>query len=41
MRRNFIELSPCIRETVVQVHGTGPFEIRYVNADDDPRTTKK
>jgi quercetin dioxygenase-like cupin family protein len=24
-------------ETVIQVHGTGPFEINYVNAADDPR----
>lgn len=28
-------------ETVVQVNGTGPAEIAYVNADDDPRTKKK
>jgi ChrR Cupin-like domain len=24
-------------ETIIQVHGTGPFEINYVNAADDPR----
>jgi quercetin dioxygenase-like cupin family protein len=24
-------------ETVLQVHGIGPFDINYVNADDDPR----
>jgi quercetin dioxygenase-like cupin family protein len=24
-------------DTVIQVHGTGPFEINYVNASDDPR----
>ena len=24
-------------ETVIQLHGTGPFEINYVNAADDPR----
>jgi quercetin dioxygenase-like cupin family protein len=24
-------------ETIVQVHGVGPFEVNYVNADDDPR----
>jgi len=24
-------------ETIVQVHGVGPFEINYVNAADDPR----
>jgi quercetin dioxygenase-like cupin family protein len=24
-------------ETIVQVHGMGPFEINYVNPDDDPR----
>ena len=28
-------------ETVVQVNGTGPAEIAYVNAGDDPRTKKK
>jgi quercetin dioxygenase-like cupin family protein len=27
-------------ETVIQVHGEGPFTIRYVNPDDDPRTKK-
>jgi hypothetical protein len=24
-------------ETIIQVHGVGPFAINYVNADDDPR----
>jgi quercetin dioxygenase-like cupin family protein len=24
-------------ETVIQVHGVGPFEVKYVNASDDPR----
>jgi len=24
-------------ETVIQVHGVGPFEVKYVNAADDPR----
>jgi hypothetical protein len=24
-------------ETVVQVHGTGPFTVTYVNPKDDPR----
>lgn len=27
-------------ETVVQVHGTGPWKINYVNAADDPRNKK-
>ena len=27
-------------ETVVQVHGTGPFALTYVNPADDPRTKK-
>jgi quercetin dioxygenase-like cupin family protein len=27
--------------TVVQVHGTGPFAITYVNAADDPRNKEK
>lgn len=26
------------RETVVQINGVGPFDVEYVNADDDPRT---
>jgi len=24
-------------ETVIQLHGTGPWEIKYVNTSDDPR----
>lgn len=28
-------------ETVVQFHGMGPWSIKYVNADDDPRNQKK
>jgi hypothetical protein len=24
-------------ETVIQLHGTGPWEIKYVNMSDDPR----
>jgi hypothetical protein len=28
-------------ETVVQVHGAGPFAIKYVNPADDPRNAKK
>jgi quercetin dioxygenase-like cupin family protein len=28
-------------ETVVQFHGEGPWEIKYVNPDDDPRKKKK
>jgi quercetin dioxygenase-like cupin family protein len=27
-------------ETVIQVHGEGPFTIQYVNPDDDPRNQK-
>ena len=27
-------------ETVVQVHGTGPFTLTYVNPNDDPRKKK-
>jgi hypothetical protein len=27
-------------ETIIQVHGTGPFELNYVNAGDDPRKKK-
>lgn len=27
-------------ETIIQVHGTGPFAVTYVNAKDDPRTKK-
>ena len=28
-------------DTVVQIHSEGPFEIKYVNPADDPRTAKK
>jgi hypothetical protein len=28
-------------ETVVQVHSTGPFVIKYVNPVDDPRNAKE
>jgi len=28
-------------ETVLQFHGTGPWSIKYVNPDDDPRNQKK
>ena len=27
-------------ETVIQIHGTGPWGIQYVNPDDDPRKKK-
>ena len=28
-------------ETVIQLHGTGPWSLTYVNPDDDPRKTGK
>ena len=28
-------------ETVIQLHGVGPWQINYVNPADDPRSTKK
>jgi hypothetical protein len=28
-------------ETVIQLHGNGPWVIEYVNPADDPRTAKK
>jgi hypothetical protein len=28
-------------ETVIQLHGMGPWSIQYVNPDDDPRNQKK
>ena len=28
-------------ETVIQLHGTGPWTIKYINPDDDPRNQKK
>jgi quercetin dioxygenase-like cupin family protein len=28
-------------ETIIQIHGKGPFEIKYVNPADDPRNAKK
>jgi quercetin dioxygenase-like cupin family protein len=31
----------CKSECVVQVHAMGPFEVKYVNPADDPRTAKK
>ena len=27
-------------ETIVQIHGMGPFQINYVNPSDDPRNKK-
>ncbi|MEY2518980.1 MAG: hypothetical protein QOF24_739 [Verrucomicrobiota bacterium] len=31
----------CKSECVVQIHAAGPFEVKYVNPADDPRTAKK
>ncbi len=31
----------CTEESVIQVHGEGPFVINYVNPADDPRNAKK
>ena len=31
----------CKSECVVQVHGAGPFEVKYVNPADDPRQVRK
>ena len=31
----------CKSECIVQVHAMGPFEVKYVNPADDPRTAKK
>jgi quercetin dioxygenase-like cupin family protein len=31
----------CKSECVLQIHSTGPFEVKYVNSADDPRGTKK
>jgi len=31
----------CKSECVLQVHGMGPFEVKYVNPADDPRSAKK
>jgi quercetin dioxygenase-like cupin family protein len=28
-------------ETIIQIHGKGPFQIKYVNPADDPRNEKK
>ncbi len=28
-------------ETIIQLHGVGPWEINYLNSSDDPRQSKK
>jgi hypothetical protein len=28
-------------ETIIQLHGTGPWSLTYVNPKDDPRNAKK
>jgi quercetin dioxygenase-like cupin family protein len=31
----------CKSECIIQLHGSGPFEVKYVNPADDPRGAKK
>lgn len=37
MPKEMRHFASCKGETILQVHGIGPFEINYVNAADDPR----
>jgi quercetin dioxygenase-like cupin family protein len=43
MPKNMRHFAIAKGETIIQLHGTGPFEINYVNPSDDPRkkTEKK
>lgn len=39
MPANFVHYAFCEDPAVVQIHGMGPFTIKYVNKNDDPRNT--
>jgi quercetin dioxygenase-like cupin family protein len=40
MPKNLRHFAAAKGETIIQVHGIGPFEFNYVNAADDPRKKK-